>query len=189
MSITVFDGLLIGLMLISGVLAMIRGFSREVLSIGSWVAAAAAAFYFYKQLSPFAAQYTTVINDSPVIADIAAGAVIFLVTLIVVSLITMRIADFIVDSRIGALDRTLGFVFGAMRGALLVIVGLLFYNSLSPDNQPPWIANAKSKPILESLGESITQVLPDDLMEQIKSKTKGPDEGGNAGNNTPETQS
>lgn len=125
--------------------------------------------------------YTKVINDSPVVADVAAGAIIFLVTLIIVSLITMRIADFIVDSRIGALDRTLGFVFGAARGALLVIVGLLFFNSLSPDNQPAWIANAKSKPMLESIGESITQVLPDDLMERIKSKTGG---GGDA---NPET--
>ncbi|PCI04450.1 MAG: hypothetical protein COB78_09080 [Hyphomicrobiales bacterium] len=177
MPITVFDGLLIGLMLLSGILAMIRGFSREVLSVGSWVAAAAAAFYFYKQLAPVVAPYTTAINSSSILADVAAGAIIFIITLIVVSLITMRIADFIVDSRIGALDRTLGFVFGAARGGLLVVVGLLFYNSLAPDNQPLWIADAKSKPMLESIGESITQVLPDDLMEQIKAKTSG----GNSG--------
>jgi len=177
MPITVFDGLLIGLMLLSGILAMIRGFSREVLSVGSWIAAAVAAFYFYKQLAPVVSPYTTVINSSPIVAEVAAGAIIFILTLIVVSLITMRIADFIVDSRIGALDRTLGFVFGAARGALLVIVGLLFYNSLAPDNQPAWIADAKSKPMLESIGESITQVLPDDLMERIKSKTKGDADG------------
>ena len=44
----------------------------------------------------------------------------------------MRIADFIIDSRIGALDRTLGFLFGAARGILLVVVAMLFFNWLVP---------------------------------------------------------
>ena len=176
MSITLFDGLLIALMLVSGILAMIRGFSREVLSVASWVAAALAAFYFYKTLSPHVAPYTASISSNALVADAVSGLLIFIVTLIVVSLITMRIADFIVDSRIGALDRTLGFVFGAARGALLVVVGLLFFNSLAaPENQPNWVANAKSKPLLESIGDNIVQMLPEDLLERIKSKTGGED--------------
>jgi membrane protein required for colicin V production len=176
MSITLFDGLLIGLMLVSGVLAMIRGFSREILSIGSWVAAAVAAFMFYPQLSPFVSQYTEEISQSKTLADIAAAGIIFLITLIVVSLLTMRIADFIVDSRVGALDRTLGFVFGAVRGALLVVVALLFYNWLVPDNQWPWIANAKSKPVLESIGEKIVQLLPEDTERTILDRVTPSDE-------------
>ncbi len=99
--------------------------------------------------------------------DIAAAGIIFLVVLIIVSLITMKIADFIVDSKIGPLDRTLGFVFGAVRGALLVVVGLMFFNWLVPDNQPGWVANAKSKPMLESIGEGIVQLLPDDPEKSI----------------------
>lgn len=167
MSITLFDGLVIGLMLVSGILAMIRGFSRELLSIGSWIAAAAAAYAFYPRLSPYVAEYSRQISESKTIADLGAAVIIFIVTLIVVSLITMRIADFIVDSRVGALDRTLGFVFGAVRGALLVVVALLFYNWLVPDNQWPWIANAKSKPVLESIGQSIVQMLPEDPERSI----------------------
>lgn len=170
MSITLFDGILIGLMLVSGVLAMIRGFSREVLSVGSWVAAAAAAFFFHKQLSPFMEKYTAQISSSKTLADIAAAGAIFVVVLIIVSLLTMRIADFIVDSRVGPLDRTLGFVFGALRGALLVVVGLLFYNWLVPENQIAWIANAKSKPLLESIGESIVQLLPENALEKFNPK-------------------
>ena len=123
MIITLFDGILIGLMLVSGVLAMIRGFSREVLSVGSWLAAAAAAFYFYPRLSPFVAQYTAQFSSSKVVADIGAAGAIFAVVLIIVSLLTMRIADLIADSRVGPLDRTLGFVFGAVRGALPSLAG------------------------------------------------------------------
>ena len=111
----------------------------------------------------------------------AAAGGIFVVTLIIVSVITMKIADFIVDSKIGPLDRTLGFVFGAARGALLVVVGLLFFNWLMPENQPGWVANAKSKPVLESIGEGLVQLLPDDpeksIIERLKPKDGAGDEG------------
>ena len=176
MPITLFDGILIGLMLVSGVLAMIRGFSREVLSVASWIAAAAAAIYFYPVLAPYAKPYTAQISSNQTLADIAAAGVIFVITLILVSLITMRIADFIVDSKIGPLDRTLGFIFGAVRGALLVVVGLLFFNWLVPENQPGWIADAKSKPMLESIGESIVQMLPDDPEKSLIDRLKPGDD-------------
>ena len=93
---------------------------REVLSIASWVAAAVAAFLLYKQVLPFVQQY--IAQESVALGVSVAG--VFLITLIVVSYITMRISDFVLDSRIGALDRSLGFVFGALRGLLLVVVAI-----------------------------------------------------------------
>lgn len=158
MPITILDGILLGITLVSAVLAMVRGFSREVLSLVSWAAAAVAAYLFYKPLLPYIKPYIS--NDT--IAMIAAMAVVFLLVLIVVSLITMKIADFIIDSRIGALDRTLGFLFGAARGVLLVVVALLVFNSLVPQNQPGWITNAKSKPMLDSFGQQLRGLLPED---------------------------
>lgn len=180
MAITLFDGILIGLMLISGLLAMIRGFSREVLSVASWIIAALAALYLYPRLAPLVAPYTASLSPSKTVADIVAAAAIFIIVLIIVSLLTMKIADVIVDSKIGALDRTLGFVFGAVRGALLVVVGLLFFNWLVPENQPGWVAEAKSKPMLESIGESIVQLLPDDPEKSIIDRLKPQDEAGAA---------
>ena len=92
----------------------------------------------------------------------ALPALIFLVVLIVISVITMRIADFIIDSRIGALDRTLGFVFGAARGLLLVVVAMLFFNWLvAPAQQPEWVSEAKSKPLINSLGAKLVSMLPE----------------------------
>ncbi len=52
MPITIFDGIVIGVTLFSAVLAMVRGFSREVLSIASWVGSVAAAYYLYPLLLP-----------------------------------------------------------------------------------------------------------------------------------------
>ncbi len=163
MPITLLDGILLAIMLVSAVLAMVRGFSREVLSIVSWIAAAAAAFYLYAQLTPYVQQYMPSIASDKTVANIIAAVTVFFITLIVVSVITMKIADFIIDSRIGALDRTLGFVFGAARGTLLVAVAMLFFNFLvQEEHRPPWIGEAKSRPMLETIGESIIAVLPED---------------------------
>jgi membrane protein required for colicin V production len=164
MPITLLDGILLGITLVSAVLAMVRGFSREVLSLVSWAAAAAAAYLFYMPVLPFLQPY---INNET-IAKIAAAGAVFLVVLIVVSLITMKIADFIIDSRIGALDRTLGFLFGAARGVLLMVVAMLIFNSMVATNQPAWITNAKSKPILDSLGEQLMGLMPKDPVAAYK---------------------
>ncbi|MCY6381418.1 CvpA family protein [Hoeflea prorocentri] len=170
MPITILDGILIGVTLFSAVLAMVRGFSREVLSVASWIAAAFAAYYFYPLLAPYALEYT----DREAIANVASAGIIFLIALILVTVLTMRIADFVIDSRIGALDRTLGFLFGAARGILLVTVAMLFFNwlVLGPQ-QPAWVAQAKSKPLLDSLGEQLVAILPEDVDTTILDRLKG----------------
>ncbi len=168
MPITLLDGILLGITLVSAVLAMVRGFSREVLSVASWAAAAVAAFLFYKRVTPMVQPYV----DSEIVAQIAAAGAIFLVTLIIVTLITMKIADFIIDSRVGALDRTLGFVFGAARGILLVVVAMSFFNWLVPPPQPGWISAAKSKPLLDSLSDKLKAVLPEDPEGTILNRLK-----------------
>ena len=159
MPITLLDVILLGVALISGLLAMVRGFSREVLSIVSWVVAAVVAFMFYEQVTPFVRQYV----DQETVAQVIAAGGVFLVTLVIVTLITTRIADFIIDSRIGPLDRTLGFLFGIARGVLLMVVAMLFFNWLvEEDKTPNWVAEAKSRPLLEDLGDSLVNILPED---------------------------
>jgi len=170
MPITILDGILVGVTLFSAVLAMVRGFSREVLSVASWIAAAAAAYTFYPLLVPIIMDYVSSEN----IATVVSAGIIFLVALIVVSVLTMRIADFVIDSRIGALDRTLGFLFGAARGILLVAVAVLFFNWLvAGPQQPTWVANAKSKPLLDSIGEQLVNILPEDADSTILDRLKG----------------
>lgn len=166
MPITLLDGILVGFTLVSAMLAMVRGFSREILSVVSWAAAAAAAFFFYKPVLPYIQPYVE--NDK--IAMAAAAGVVFIIALIVVSVITMKLADWIIDSRIGALDRTLGFLYGAARGILVVAVALLFFNWLAGAKAPAWIANAKSKPLLESIGAKLESLLPEDPENAILKK-------------------
>lgn len=167
MPITIFDGIVIAVVLFSAILAMVRGFSREILSIASWAGSVAAAYYLYPVLLPYARNYT----DDDKIAIAGSAGVVFLVSLIVISFITSRIADFIIDSRIGALDRTLGFLFGAARGILLLVVAVAFWNWLvDVKTQPEWVTQAKSKPFLDGLVGKLEAVLPDDIEPQIRAR-------------------
>ena len=159
-------------MLGSAVLAMIRGFTREVFAIVAWVSAAAAAYYFHGDVLPYIQPY---IEDERLALGVTLAG-IFFVTLIVVSLITMRISDFILDSRAGPLDRTLGFIFGAARGLVLVVIAVLFLNFFVPlERQPSWIAEAQSKPWLDSLGQELMSYLPEDPEAEIIRRLRGED--------------
>ena len=158
MPITLLDIVLIVVMLISGLLAMVRGFMREVLSITAWVLAAAVTLYAYAKLLPTPQQYFN--ND--IVATVAVVGGVFLGTLLVVSVFTIRISDMVLDSRVGALDRTLGFLFGLARGLIIVVVAFPFFDWLVPDrSQPEWVTDAKSRVVLASTGRWLMSMLPE----------------------------
>jgi membrane protein required for colicin V production len=176
--ITLLDGIVITVVLLSALLAMYRGFIREVLSIAAWVAAAAAAFMFHKPLLPFIKPYLAQVPDTIAIGISAVS--IFILTLLVVSYITMKISDFVLDSAFGPLDRSFGFLFGAARGLLLLVVAMLFFNWFVPDRQPAWVAGAKSKPLLDFMGQRLVSYLPDDpetkIFDALKRRPQNQDE-------------
>jgi membrane protein required for colicin V production len=175
MPITLLDLALLAVMLISGLLAMVRGFMREILSIAAWGTAAVVTLYAFAKLLPTAKSYFN--NDT--IASVVVVAGVFVGTLIVVSIITVRISDMILDSRIGALDRTLGFLFGLARGLLIVVVAFLFFSWLVPDKQrPDWVTAAKSRTVLQGTGDWLMSLLPDDPENTIlkRFKKSKPDE-------------
>jgi membrane protein required for colicin V production len=169
MPITILDLILLGVMLISGLLAMVRGFMREILSIAAWGGAAIVTLYSFSKLLPTAKTYFN--NDT--VASVVVVAGVFVGTLIVVSVITVRISDMILDSRIGALDRTLGFLFGLARGLLIVVVAFLFFTWLVPDKQrPDWVTGAKSRVVLQGTGDWLMSLLPDDPENTILKRFK-----------------
>jgi len=160
MPITWLDLLLLAIMVVSGVLAMIRGFMREVLSVAAWALAAAATVLFYDKLLPIAE--ANVGSGTP--AKVAAILGIFVLTLLIASLITARISNLVLDSRIGALDRSLGFVFGLARGLLIVVVAFYLFAWFVPANKlPEGIRDAKSREALQSTGRWIVSLLPQDM--------------------------
>ena len=158
------------LVLISAILATARGLTREILSLVTWAGAAAIAAYMYFKHPEIAREYI----KPQIVADVATALGSFIIALIILHLLTMRIADFVVDSRIGPLDRTLGFVFGAIRGVLIAVVVVVFGLWLFPDptKLPEWAQDSKSLPVLQNFGNELIAALPGNLEEQITTMLK-----------------
>jgi membrane protein required for colicin V production len=166
---------ILGVILISALLSMMRGFTREVLAIGSWAAAAASAYYFYPLVLPYATPYI----HKEIVAQAVSAAAVFFVTLIVVSLFTVRLSDAILDSKIGALDRSLGFLFGAARGFLLGVVAFSIFNWLVAEKQQPeWVKTAKTRPALMETANKVVAMLPEDAASTIEGWIKTKNAGG-----------
>ncbi|MBS7804241.1 CvpA family protein [Rhizobiales bacterium TNE-4] len=158
--IAILDIIVIGIVILSGLLAAVRGFTREVLAIASWVAAAAAAYAFHPVVLPYVKPYIT--NDNLALA--ASIGAVFIGVLIIVSLFTVKISDLILDSKIGALDRSLGFIFGAVRGFLIAVIAFMFFDTLVGEKQQPeWVKQAKTRPFLKEAGDQLLALLPKDL--------------------------
>ncbi|MHC2000657.1 CvpA family protein [Methylobacterium sp. CM6241] len=171
MPFSVLDLAVLGIVVISALLAAVRGATREVLAIVAWVAAAAVAWKLYPLLLPTVSQHVS----NATVALVASIATIFLLTLVIVSIITVKVSDMILDSRIGAIDRSLGFVFGAGRGFLICVIGWVFLAWLVQGKMPDWAAQARSRPMLEKSGDALVAQLPENpegFLKQFK-KAKG----------------
>ena len=166
MPITWLDILLLVIMLVSGLLAMIRGVMREVLSVAAWASAAAATVLLYERLLPFAEANL----GAGTLAKVAVILGVFLLTLLIASIITARISNMVLDSRIGALDRSLGFVFGLARGLLIVVVAFYLFAWFVPANKlPEGVRDAKSREALQATGKWMVALLPQDMDNYLSS--------------------
>lgn len=135
------DLVVIAILLLSALLALFRGFVKEVLSILGWVAAVAATYFFF----PIARDIARTYIESRLFADIAAGIALFLPTLILCSILTHWISEQVRASAVSAVDRSLGFLFGLARGALIVVVAWWAVDRLVPEQtRPAWLKDAKT---------------------------------------------
>ncbi len=174
---TILDVALFFIVIISGLLAMTRGFLREFFSIISWAAAVVAVVVLYFPLEPEAKKLIT--NDT--VAKIALAATLFIGTLILVSILSYVITDKLLDSKIGALDRVLGFIFGAVRGFLLVVACYLLLLLFESNEKKHFaeITNARSIGLIKDSSDILLNALPDkpgnfvsDFLSKIKTARK-----------------
>lgn len=152
---TMFDIAVIAVLAVSGVLAFARGFVHEVLSIAGWIGAIFATMYGTALLKPLMMQ---VIEDE-FFASLALGTVIFISTLIVLSMLSRSISRRVKDSSLGALDRALGLLFGLARGAIVICLAYIALEWVIPaKEQGPWIRQAKAIQMVE-IGSSALKAL------------------------------
>ena len=175
--LTYLDAILLGIALISGMLAMYRGLTREVLSILSWALAALAAVVFAIYYRHLANDVALSLGLDKTIALGLCAIGIFVLVLIVVHFITSRFSETILDSRIGALDRSLGFVFGLLRGFILVVILYFFGTFLEQDEEkhPYWVTQSQSLPYIKDTGNYIITVMKKVMPDQIKLPSSDPE--------------
>lgn len=155
-------------LLVSGGIAFFRGFVHEVLAVAAWVGAVFVTIYGLPLLQPFArAQISLTLA-----ADIAAGAMLFLASLLIFSILTKAISKQVRESALNSVDSSLGFVFGLGRGAVIVSLAyMLGVWVLGSDTPPGWLADAKARPWMERGAGLIRGLLPSDLA-QAESATR-----------------
>ncbi len=155
------DILVLVILVISAALAFFRGFVHEALGVGAWVGAILAAIYGLPHARPYAQAYISI----DWVADLAVAIVIFLVVLFALSVITALIARRVQESALNTLDRSLGFLFGLARGALVVLVIYIAGSWLvPPDQHPGWVQQAKSMAVIQEGAVVLDELVPLDLM-------------------------
>ncbi|SDF59878.1 membrane protein required for colicin V production [Limimonas halophila] len=152
------DVVVLAVLLVSAVLAFLRGFVHEVLGIGAWVGAALATLYGFPHAQPYARDLIAI----DLVADIVAGVAIFLVVLIVLAVISRMLGARVQQSSLGALDRSLGLAFGLVRGAVILAAAWLVMEWAVPDpaDRPSWVQDAESRKLVEFGAHTMAGLLP-----------------------------
>ena len=147
---------------ISGVISLMRGFVREALSLAGWIAAFWLAIAFSGEAAVWLEGYVTV----PSVRVGIAFAVLFIGVLLLCG-IALRLAGLLIDrTGMSGTDRTLGIVFGVLRG--IVITGVLvLLAGLTPLPRDPWWSQSVLLPRFVELAQEIRTFLPEDVQQQI----------------------
>ena len=162
--INLIDILVAAIIVISALLAFSRGVAREVLGIGAWIGAGIATFFGFPHARPIARD---LIPSSDLIADVVAGLAIFIVVLVILTIVNQLVAGRIQRSPGSALDRTLGFIFGVLRGAVLICLAYMLFGSfVQEDEWPPWVDEAKTIPYIRQGAAAIREVVPEEVAEE-----------------------
>jgi membrane protein required for colicin V production len=162
-SFTVVDGVVALVILLSGVLAYSRGFVRETLSILGWVAAAVAGYLFAPAVKPLIEEIPVLsefLGDSCELSIIAAFAGVFALALILISIFSPVFAGAVQRSALGGIDQGLGFLFGVLRGALLVVVALIIYDRVMVGEPIAMVDASQSAEIFANLSDRIAERIP-----------------------------
>jgi membrane protein required for colicin V production len=151
------DLAVVGVVAVSALLAFLRGFVRELFGLGAWAGAAAFAVWAAPQLQPHLHRWIT----NPEVAFPAALAIAFLLALLVLSLIARMVGGLVRASGLGSVDRTLGVVFGLVRGAALVVFAYIAAGLVvAPEQWPEAVQHSQSPRIAYQGAKWIVELLP-----------------------------
>jgi len=167
---TIVDGIVAIVIVVSALLAYSRGLVREGLAIAGWIGATFIGFLFADKATPLVKQIPVVgdfIGDSCELSVIASFASVFALALIVFSIFTPLFSSVVQRSVLGGLDQGLGFLFGVLRGILLVSVAFFLYSTVLSAQDVPMIDDSRSAKVFGKLTGSVENQDPEKAMSWI----------------------
>lgn len=170
---TIVDAIVAVVVILSAILAYSRGFVREGLAIVGWIAAAVVAYLFAAQARPLVAQLPVLnkfLGDSCELATIAGFSAVFAVALVVFAIITPLFSSVVQRSALGGLDQAIGFLFGVLRGIVLVAVALILYQRVGLEAGVPAVDNSRAAKVFAALSGKLESSVPTDVPAWIVSR-------------------
>lgn len=160
---TIVDAGVAVIILFSAILAYSRGFVREALAIAGWVAAAVLAYIFAPQAEPLVREIPVLSDflDNCTASTIAAFAGVFALALIVFALFTPVFSSLVQRSALNAIDQGLGFLFGVLRGMLLVVIALVIYEFAIGSEGIEMVDDSRSAQVFASMKDSVSGEIAD----------------------------
>jgi membrane protein required for colicin V production len=149
------DWAIVVIVVLSTLLSLLRGFTREALSLAGWIAAFVLANLFASELATRMADLISNLTAR----YIAAWLVIFVAILVAAGLMGMLLAQLVKVSGLGTLDRVLGTVFGFARGVVIVLVLVFLIRELLPPRDQSWLHQAQLMPQVDALMNWVLQSL------------------------------
>ena len=142
--LTIIDGVSIAVVLLSGILAYARGFLREVLAISGWIISIIIAFMLAPTGVPLVSEipYLNKIVSGCEATTIISFALILAISVLVCSIFTPLLSNVVKRSVLNTFDQSLGFLFGALRGIILIVVSVVVYNQVAVDNEYEIVNNS-----------------------------------------------
>lgn len=158
------DFIVLGVVGLSTLLAFSRGFVKELLSILGWIGAVIATVMLFAPVEKIVSQY--IANE--IFASLATGIGIFVVTLFLCGIVNHWLSSHVRSNGLGALDRSLGLVFGLVRGAVVVCAAYILMAWFLPDaaERPEVVNQARTLPVVERGAAYLLSILPEDILKQ-----------------------
>ena len=165
------DLVVLAILLLSALIGLMRGGAREILGLCAWVAAAVLATRLYPQALPLSRR---LIGDDAV-ADPVAFLVVFAVLLIAFLLVAAALGGLVRGSLLGGRDRVVGFAFGLLRGAAVLVIAYLVAVPILPVSEwPVFLRDSRSLPYVHAGAVFVAARLPEKFRPNLGPPPTGP---------------
>jgi membrane protein required for colicin V production len=156
------DLIIIAIIVISALISLVRGFVKESISLASWIIAGFVALRYFTALADVLEPYI----ESPTIRNGTGFAILFVCSLIVGAIINFMVSQLVSKTGLSGTDKSLGVVFGAARGVMIVILGVMILG-LTPMPSESWWKDSTMIEYFARIASWMKDILPDDVASRF----------------------